>query len=96
MHFTARESLVFTTSTGLPKPPFRSSSASILSKKINGRRPEVKFAPDRYADLRYLTCDITKAKELPKRESKVIPEEGIRTLIEWIRSNKHVFAKEGG
>ena len=65
-----------------------------IIEKINGKTPEVKFEPDRYADLRYFVCDIGKAKKELKWEPKVMPEEGIERLISWIKDNKAAFIKE--
>ena len=67
-----------------------------IIEKINGKKPEVKFAPDRYADLRYFICDIRKAKKELGWEPRVMPEEGISRLIGWIRENRRVFAKDEG
>jgi CDP-paratose 2-epimerase len=63
-----------------------------LIGKINGKCPDVDFAPDRYADLRYFICDIAKAKKNLKWEPKIMPEEGVRKLIEWILANRTLFA----
>jgi CDP-paratose 2-epimerase len=65
-----------------------------LIEKIDGRRPKVKFAPDRHGDLRYFICDITKAKRELRWEPKIESEEGIRNLIDWININKDLFIKE--
>jgi len=65
-----------------------------LIGRINGRRPEVKFAPDRYADLRYFICDIAKARKEMGWEPKILPKEGVSMLIDWIKANRHVLAAE--
>lgn len=68
-----------------------------LIGEINGKKPEVKFAPDRYADLRYFICDISKAKKELEWEPKILPNEGVEKLINWIKDNRHILAeKEGG
>lgn len=67
-----------------------------IIEKINSKKPEVKFAPDRYADLRYFICDIRKAKRELGWEPRVMPEEGISRLIGWIRENRKVFSKDEG
>jgi len=59
---------------------------------INGQRPEVKFAPERYADLRYFVCDITKARKDLDWKPGILPRDGISMLISWIKTNKSVFA----
>jgi CDP-paratose 2-epimerase len=54
---------------------------------INGKMPEINFAPDRLGDLRYFICDITKAKRDLNWSPKVMPREGIENLIGWIKKN---------
>jgi len=68
-----------------------------LIGEIIGKKPEIQFAPDRYADLRYFICDITKAKRELAWEPKIMPEEGVSKLIDWIKENRNVLiAKEDG
>jgi len=64
-----------------------------ILEKLLGRRPEVKFADDRHGDLRYFICDIKKARKNLKWKPKVLPEEGISRLLEWIKENKSIFMK---
>ena len=63
-----------------------------LIGEINGRKPEVKFAPDRYADLRYFICDISKAQKELGWAPKVLPKEGLSLLINWIKENRNILA----
>jgi len=63
-----------------------------LISKINGRRPVIKFKPDRFADLRYFICDISKARKELGWKPKVFLEEGVRTLIHWIEENRDTLA----
>ncbi|MFH1716074.1 MAG: NAD-dependent epimerase/dehydratase family protein [Planctomycetota bacterium] len=65
-----------------------------ILEKIDGRRPQVKFAPDRPSDLRYFVCDITKARRHLQWSPRVMPEEGIRLLTDWIRENKGIFGNK--
>ncbi|MDD2773589.1 MAG: NAD-dependent epimerase/dehydratase family protein [Elusimicrobiales bacterium] len=62
-----------------------------ILEELNGARPEVKFAADRYGDLRYFVCDTDKAKKQLGWTPKIMPEEGIRRLLEWIKANKQAF-----
>ena len=62
-----------------------------IIEKLEGKRPDIKFAPDRPSDLRYFVCDITKARRELQWEPKVMPEDGIGMLIEWVRANSDVF-----
>ncbi|MBF0440586.1 MAG: NAD-dependent epimerase/dehydratase family protein [Oligoflexales bacterium] len=63
-----------------------------LIEEINGRKCQVKFAPDRFADLRYFVCDISKAKKELDWEPRIVPREGIEILLDWIKENR-VFLK---
>jgi len=62
-----------------------------ILEQIEGKRPQVKFASDRPSDLRYFVCDITRARCRLQWSPKVMPEEGIRLLMDWIRENKDIF-----
>ena len=64
-----------------------------LIDKINGKKSNVKFDKDRFGDLRYFVSDISKAKRDLGWEPEVLPEEGIRKLIDWIKSRKDLFVK---
>jgi CDP-paratose 2-epimerase len=66
-----------------------------ILEAINGRRPEIKFGPDRHGDLRYFVCDISKAKKEFGWVPKVMPTEGIKQLVGWIKENESVFIKKG-
>ncbi|MDP2690649.1 MAG: NAD-dependent epimerase/dehydratase family protein [Deltaproteobacteria bacterium] len=61
---------------------------------INGARPAVAFAPGRHGDLRYFVCDIGKAGRELGWAPKVLPEEGVARLIDWIKSEERIFGKE--
>ncbi len=63
-----------------------------LIGEINGRKPEVRFAPDRYADLRYFICDVTKAHKELGWTPKVLPKAGLSMLMNWIKENRNVLA----
>lgn len=65
-----------------------------ILEEINGKRPEVKFAPDRHGDLRYFVCDINKAKRELNWNPKIMPKEGIKKLVEWIKENRNIFIKD--
>lgn len=62
-----------------------------ILEEINGKRPDVKFAPDRHGDLRYFICDINKAKKELGWSPKVMPRDGIKKLLAWIKENKDIF-----
>ena len=62
-----------------------------LIEKINGKSSEIKFEKERFGDLRYYVSDITKAKTELKWQPEVLPEEGIKKLINWIKENRNLF-----
>ena len=62
-----------------------------LLEKLNGEKPDIRFGPDRHGDLRYFACDISKARSLLDWRPEVMPEPGIRALLEWIRQNRECF-----
>jgi len=62
-----------------------------IIEQINGKRPEVRFEPDRHGDLRYFVCNITKAKKAFGWKPKIKPRKGIEKLIRWINDNRAVF-----
>lgn len=63
-----------------------------ILEKITGKKPVVNFAPDRHGDLRYFISDISRAKNNMGWSPKIMPEEGIRMLLEWIVSEKKIFS----
>ncbi|MFH1370989.1 MAG: NAD-dependent epimerase/dehydratase family protein [Planctomycetota bacterium] len=67
-----------------------------ILEKILGRKPVVNFAPDRPSDLRYFVCDTTKARENMGWVAKVLPEQGIRLLVNWVEENIDIFSETAG
>lgn len=64
-----------------------------ILEDINGKRPDVKFTPDRHGDLRYFVCNIDKAKRELGWSPKIMPKDGIRKLVNWIKDNREIFMK---
>ncbi len=62
-----------------------------IIEEIEGKRPRVNFQPARHGDLSYFVCDIAKAKECLGWTPKVLPREGIASLIHWVRENRAIF-----
>jgi len=58
----------------------------ILKKDI-----KVNFCPDRLGDLRYFICDIKKAQKNLNWQPKILPKEGITSLVNWIKENINLF-----
>jgi len=65
-----------------------------ILEKINGKRPKIIFEPDRPGDLRYFICNIERARKYLNWTPKVMPQEGIERLVDWIKKNKNIFLKE--
>jgi Nucleoside-diphosphate-sugar epimerases len=65
-----------------------------ILKEIIGKQPEFGFSQERHGDLSYFICDITKAKNNLHWEPTVMPSEGIRRLVDWIKDNIVLFQKE--
>ena len=59
---------------------------SFLEKELD-MKMEYTQLPFRESDQRVFVADITKAQELIGWETKVSKEEGIRKMIEWVKSN---------
>jgi dTDP-glucose 4,6-dehydratase len=62
--------------------------ARLMSKNIQLEQDESRFRP---YDVERLLGDYTKAKKLLGWEPKILPEEGLRRTIEWIKSNPVEF-----
>lgn len=65
-----------------------------LIEAIIKDRPIVKFAPERYADLRYFICDISRAKNQLGWQPKILPREGVAKLIDWLKKNRNVLIEK--
>ena len=62
-----------------------------LISKLTEKKPHVRFGPKRQGDLLYFICDVSKAKRELGWEPKVRPQEGITTLLTWIKENRYLF-----
>ncbi|MFH1776747.1 MAG: NAD-dependent epimerase/dehydratase family protein [Candidatus Omnitrophota bacterium] len=62
-----------------------------IIEKLTGERPHIKFGPDRLGDLRYFVCDITKAYRELGWIPRVVPEQGIKVLLDWINAHPEIF-----
>lgn len=62
-----------------------------LIEEITGRKAEIEYAPKRIGDLWYFVCDVTKAKKNLNWEPIVSNNEGIRTLVKWVKENMKIF-----
>jgi len=64
-----------------------------LIDEISGKKSNVGFDKDRFGDLRYFVSDISKVREKLGWEPEVMPKEGVRKLIDWIKENEGMFIK---
>lgn len=62
-----------------------------IIQELTGKKVEVRFEPERFGDLKYFVCDTTKIKNNLHWEAKVLPKEGIKNLIDWIKDNIDLF-----
>lgn len=62
-----------------------------IIEEINQEKTEVIFDVDRHGDLRYFVSNIDKARENLGWEPKIMPQEGIKKLIDWIKETRDVF-----
>lgn len=58
---------------------------------INNKNPEVRFAPERQGDLKYFICDISKVRRELAWSPKIMPEDGIGRLVQWIKENRDIL-----
>lgn len=62
-----------------------------LIERLSGRRTDVRFLAPRAGDLRYFVCDVARARQAFGWEPRVLPEEGVARLLEWIEGNRSLF-----
>ena len=63
-------------------------------KKLLGKDLDVKYGPVRTGDLSYFVGDIIKAQKEIGWEPKILPQKGIRLLIDWIEENRDLFRQD--
>jgi CDP-paratose 2-epimerase len=62
-----------------------------LIGRITGKKPKIVCEKMRPGDLLYFVCEIEKAEKQLKWKPAVIPEEGIKRMIDWIKKEKSIF-----
>jgi CDP-paratose 2-epimerase len=62
-----------------------------LIGEISGTKPEVIFAPERNADLRYFVCDTSNARRELRWSPRIYPKDGLFMLINWIKDNRSIL-----
>jgi len=66
-----------------------------IIEDVLGKKPEVKFAPERHGDLKYFICNTTKAKQELDWAAYIEPRAGIKALSDWVQNNREfIFQKE--
>lgn len=65
-----------------------------LIEEITGKKPIIRYGPERLGDLQYFVCDVSKAKTSLGWAPKVYPREGIAKLSTWVKENKQLFMEK--
>jgi CDP-paratose 2-epimerase len=67
-----------------------------LIAEAAGRKPLVRFEPERRGDLRYFVSDAGPFRRATGWAPTVRPREGIANLVEWIKNNGQLFIAKSG
>lgn len=62
-----------------------------MLSNITEIKQSITLEPARKGDLWYFCCDITKANQAFKWAPKVLPQDGLPKLVEWIKENQRLF-----
>lgn len=62
-----------------------------ILQKLIGERQTISLEPRRSGDLWYFCCNVDKAKAAFGWQPKVLPQEGIAKLVEWIQQERSLF-----
>jgi CDP-paratose 2-epimerase len=62
-----------------------------LIERLVGRKAHVSFQKERRGDLRYFVTNYGKFRRATGWEPRVLPEEGVATLVQWIASRSELF-----
>jgi len=60
-------------------------------EKLLGRKIDYSFGGERWGDLYYWVSDTTRARESLGWDSETLPQDGIKTLLEWVQENINIF-----
>ena len=63
--------------------------------EITGKRPQLRFEPERFGDLRYFVSDISRFQRHTGWQPQVRPQDGIAQLIHWVQDNEGLFHAKG-
>ena len=62
-----------------------------LIERLVGRKTHVSFQDGRLGDLRYFVTDYSKFRRATGWEPRVLPEDGVARLVQWIASQAGLF-----
>jgi len=62
-----------------------------MLSKATGNKQNITLEPARKGDLWYFCCDIKKAHNSFGWKPTVLPEQGIRKIVDWIKGNQELF-----
>jgi len=62
-----------------------------MLEKLSSKKPLIGFGDWRKSDQKIYISDVSKAKRQLAWEPEVSPEEGVKKLVSWVRSNAHLF-----
>jgi CDP-paratose 2-epimerase len=88
--YTQRKAGIYNIGGG-PKTALSLLECIRIIDRITGKKVLVEHRQDRKGDLRYFVCDILKARQQLGWSPKIMPEQGIQLLIEWIQKNPGLF-----
>ena len=63
-----------------------------LIAELQGRTPDVAFAPERFGDLRYFVADTSRFRRATGWTPAVTPREGVGRLVRWVLEHPELFA----
>ena len=62
-----------------------------LIDEISGKKSDIIFDKPRFGDLKYFVSDCSKFHNATGWKPEVMPHEGVKRLIEWIKINENLF-----
>lgn len=66
-----------------------------LLRKLLDTPLDTQCVGERFGDLYYFVCDISKIRKALGWEPQTSPREGVEQLVHWLRENEHLFQVQG-